>query len=487
MSQAALDGISLVDRIKKQNAPVFNWRGRAFDKQISFIEDPARLKASWTTRRGAKSYADGIYLIKEAQEVDACNCLYLGLTRISAKAIIWKDVLKDINRKDSLDINFNGTELTATTQNGSIIYVSGVDVDEDERKKLFGRKYRLVVIDEAALYKIDLRDLVYVVLKPAMADMRGTIVLSGMSSNITQGLFYDITTRKEKGWSLHTWTAHDNPFIAKQWQEELDDITINRPEFKETARYKQAYLNQWVIDEDAKVYKFVSERNRALTLPQRDTPYHYVLGIDLGHSPDPTAFVIGAYHDTTNVLYLLHAEKHLEFDVTDVAEKIKSLEKTLTFDVKVVDNANKQAVAELNTRHGSNLIAADKTGKSDFINLMNDEFIQKKIMLLNGANELATEYDSLVWETEDGRVSLPRKEHESLPNHHTDAALYLWRYCHQYLFKEPDEKPRWGTQEHWEPEHLKKLEEQVRQQQNPNHLDLEFDSDLFNFSMDESL
>lgn len=466
----------------------FHWQNRAFDKQITFIQDPSRLKATWTTRRGAKSYADGIYMLKEANEVDRCNILYLGLTRLSAKAIIWKDVLKDINDKDNLRTKFHETELTATTQNGSVIYVAGVDVDEDERKKLFGRKYRLVVIDEAALYGIDLYDLVYVTLKPAMADMRGTIVLSGMSSNITQGLFYDVTTGKEKGWSVHTWTAHDNPHVAVQWQEELDDISKNRPDFMLTARFKQAYLNQWVVDEEALVYKYREEINRASHLPVFDNPYHFVLGIDLGHSPDPSAFVVGAYTEGSP-LYFIHAEKHLEMDITAVANKIKSLEKRWTFDVKVVDNANKQAVAELNNRqHDCNLIAADKIGKSDFINLMNDDFIQKKIALVN-LEELDEEYKSLVWETEDGKVKIPRKEHDGLANHLTDAALYLWRYTYTYL-RTPLTKSEFidqHKQASWEPAHQAAMIEQVKKQQNPNQWDQNFtpDESLFDFEQDD--
>lgn len=478
--------------LESRKRPKFNWRSRAFDKQVKLITDPHRLKAAWTTRRGAKSYADGIYLLKEMDEHPRCNVLYLGLTRLSAKGIIWKDVLKDIDERDNLGIKFHETELTATHPNGSLCYVAGVDVDEKERRKLFGRKYRLVVIDEAALYTINLRDLVYVTLKPAMTDTRGTIVLSGMSSNITQGLFYDITTGKEKGWSLHEWSAFDNPFVSKQWAEEIEDIKNNRPDFMQTPMFQQAYLNRWVTDEDAKVYKF-SDRNWAKELPQYDTPFNYVLGIDLGHNPDPSAFVIGAYHPQDPLLYLIHAEKHLNMDVTNVAEKVRELEKHFSFEVKIVDNANAQAVAELNNRHRLNLIAAEKHGKQDFINLMNTEFIQRKIMLTAGADMLAREYMALVWMTEDGLIKLTpsgqRKEHPGIANHCTDAALYLWRHAYQYLYNKPVEQIPWNAQERWEPEHVKKLEEQVQREQNPNALDITglFDDNLFDFNQDDAV
>lgn len=465
----------------------------AFPQQLAFINDPTRLKALFCTRRAAKSFTGGIYLYKEALANPGCNLLYVALTRDNAKSIIWKDILHILNREHSLNGKFNETELTVTLPNGSVIKVTGCDTDEQEMNKLLGKKYKLVILDEASMFTVNMHQLVYGVLKPATADQRGTICLLGTASNITRGLFYDITTKKEPGWSLHAWTAHDNPHVAKQWQEELDDIERDRPLFKETALFKQWYLNQWVIDEDARVYKYDDTRNNVLQLPILDSPYRYVLGVDLGHSPDPSAFVVGCYNDSSNSLYIVHAEKHLKFDVTDVANKVKELELRWKFDVKVIDNANAQAVAELNNRHGTNLIPADKLGKEHFINIMNAEFIQKRIFLLPGAKELADEYNTLVWETDNGIIkksaSGARREHPGLPNHLCDAGLYLWRHCYQYLFEKPQETKTidWNAQDSWEPQHLEKLSQQIRKEQNPNHFDHVFqpDENLFDFDQDE--
>lgn len=474
----------------------FNWRDCAFDKQSAFIEDPSRLKGLFTTRRGAKSYADGIYLIKEADETESCNCLFLGLTRLSAKGIIWKDILKDIDRKNNLGIVFNETELTATTTNGSVIYVAGVDVDENERKKLFGRKYKLIVIDEAALFDIDLYDLVYVVLRPSVTDLRGTIVMSGMASNQTRGLFYDITTGKEAGWSLHQWSAFDNPHVAKQWQEELDFIAKNQPLLMETTRFKQAYLNQWVVDDEAKVYRYNPSSNRVLNLPRGLDNFHYVLGVDLAHSPDSTAFVVSCYNELDPTLYITYARKHLKMDITAACDEVHRLDRKYNFDVKVVDGANKMAVEEMNNRqHNCGLIPADKTGKVDFIRLMNDEFIQGKIKLLPEAynkhepnvDSLDDEYGVLVWVTDNGKVKEPRKEHPGIHNDLCDAALYNWRYCYSYLFKAPKKEPELTSQERWEGDHLKRMEEEVRREKNPSALDLDFDPSLFDFSNDDNI
>ena len=105
-----------------------------------------------------------------------------------------------------------------TLPNGSVISVTGVDVDEKEMNKLLGRKYRLVCIDEASMYTIDLRNLVYGVLGPAMVDPNddgesGTICLMGTASDFPRGLFYDITVGKESSWQLYKW----EPPITPMW------------------------------------------------------------------------------------------------------------------------------------------------------------------------------------------------------------------------------------------------------------------------------
>lgn len=460
----------------------------AFKQQQDFIEDQTRLKALFCTRRAAKSYTGGLYLIQTALQSPGVNCLYIGLTRQSAHGIIWKDILRELDLKYHLNIKFNETLLTATLPNGSVIWVTGADTDESEMNKLLGRKYKLVVLDEASMFTVNMHQLVYGILKPATADQRGTICLLGTSSNITRGLFYDITTGRETGWSLHQWTAYDNPHISVQWAEELDEIRKSRPLFMETALFKQWYLNQWVIDEDAKVYRYEQRKNKAFNLPRDILDWHYVLGIDLGHSPDPSAFVVSCYSNLDPTLYFIHAEKHLSMDVTDVANKIKALDAIYHFDVKVCDNANKQAIAEMNNRHMVQVIPTpDKSHKDEFINLMNADFIQERIKMLPMANTLGEEMDTLVWMTDNGVLKLPRKEHPSLPNHLCDAALYNWRYCYSYLFEKVKAVTNRSEQSVWETEHLNKLIEQEKRKQDPFSLELDVEDQIFDFSNDAGL
>lgn len=417
----------------------------SFDLQKQFINNTSKFKALFATRRFGKSYTGGLYLFKEAWENPGTSLLYIGLTRESAKKIMWKDVLKPINRRLKLGCKFNETLLTCTLPNGSIIYLMGVDSSEDEKDKLLGQKYKLAVLDECASFSIDLRELVYGILKPAMADLGGTIVMLGTPGNLTKSLFYDVTTGAEPGWFVVRADTKDNPYMATKWAQEIAELKANQPYIIDTPMFKQMYLGQWVIDEDALVYKFNPERNTYVTMPlYAQGDWQYILGVDLGYE-DASAFVVVAFHENDKALYVVDSAKRSHMDITDVATKIKELKHKYTIHKVVIDNANKQAVEEIQKRHQLPLAPANKTGKADFIEIMNSELIQGHIKLnAQCCQPLAEEWQNLVWKEKGTK----REENPSCDNHLADACLYAWRFCYQYLSETaPKPRPAWGTPE----------------------------------------
>lgn len=417
-----------------------------FKKQNHFINDSSRLKAALCTRRAGKSYGAGLYLFQEALANPGVSCLYIALTRDSAKKIMVKDVLSTINRKFKIGAILNKTELTYSLRNGSVIYLLGADADEQEKEKLLGQKYKLVVIDESASYSIDLRDLVYRILKPAMADLRGTIVLIGTPGNITRGLYFDITTGVEPGWSVHKWSALDNPHIKEEIQSEMDELIASNPLIEETPLWKQMYLGEWFIDKDKLVYKYSDLKNRAIDLPKLKgrAEWRYVLGVDLGFE-DASAFSVCAYNEYDPTLYVVNTFKKTKMDVTDVADQIKELQKIYPIHKFIVDGANKQAVEEIKKRHEIPLEAAEKSGKVDFIEIMNSEMIQGKIKIIvpGDIGGLIGEWQTLVWDEK----SKKKQENPACPNHLADATLYAWRYCYTYLSQKFYHKPSPNSQE----------------------------------------
>lgn len=453
----------------------FQLERACFSKQLEFIRDPALLKCLFCTRRAAKSFTAGLYMIDTALKYPNSNILFIGLTRESAKGIIWKDILEVLNYKYNLKAVPNLSDLTVTFPNGSVIKCLGIDSDQDEMLKLLGRKYRLVCIDEAAMYTVDMEKLVYGILKPAMADLRGTICLMGTSSNFTRGLFYDITTKVKTDWSLHSWSAFDNPFVAKQWQQELDEIDRDRPLFKETPLFKQWYLNQWVVDTDKLVYKFSLERNLYEKLPELNPKgWNYVLGVDTGWEDD-NAFVLTAYHDNDPNLYVVdtYNRPHMTFDAVEkkILEYMNDAKRPPS--KIVIDGANKQGVESMRLRTAIPFEYADKLGKVDFIEMLNGDLVQSKIRLLRSSHSLINEMMGLVWKTDGDKIIIPKKEHPALPNHLCDAFLYAWRNGYHYMSTALKIKPKPGSKEYDDHiaqelfnHHVEKLERERRLKEN---------------------
>lgn len=453
--------------LAKRNIP--NVLEFAFSQQVEFIKHSAKQKVLFCTRRSAKSFTAGLYLIAEALNNPGCNCLFIGLTRASAKAIIWKDILSVIDLKYTLNARFNQSELTMTLPNGSVIAVTGIDADEKEMNKLLGRKYRLVTIDEASMYTIDLRNLVYGVLGPAMVDpnedgQSGTLCLMGTASDFPRGLFYDITVGTEKGWQFFQWTAHDNPYVSKQWQQALDKIEVERPEYMQTPQFKQWYLNQWVIDEEKLVYRFDMGRNLIGILPHLPhNGWTYVLGADTGWEDD-SALVLSAYHVNDPYLYIVRVFKKKKMTFDDVVLKIEEFmrDPVMAPHKIIIDGANKQGVESMRLRSSIPFEYAEKQDKATFIELCNSDLIQGKIKILNTAENrpLWEEMSGLVWVTDGDKIKYPKKEHPALPNHLCDAFLYAWRCGYHYSSMATIKKitkytPEWYQQQNdniWERE-----------------------------------
>jgi phage terminase large subunit len=454
--------------LEQKNLP--NILEYAFDKQIEFIKDKHKQKILFCTRRSAKSFTAGLYLVREALLNPGCNCLFVGLTRASAKAIIWKDILSIIDTKFNLKAGFNKTDLIMTLPNGSEIVVTGIDVDEKEMYKLLGRKYRLVCIDEASMYTVDVRNLVYGILGPAMVDPNqegesGTICLMGTASDFPRGLFYDITINKERGWKLFHWTAYDNPYVKRQWQEALDKIAEERPEYMETPQYKQWYLNQWVIDEEKLVYRFDMSRNLVPSLPYLPhTGWTFVLGVDTGWEDD-SAFVLTAYHVNDPFLYVAKVFKKKKMTFEDVVSKIQEFMKHEMAPHKVIiDGANKQGVESMRARSAIPFEYADKQDKVTFIELCNSDLIQGRVKIVNTPENrpLWEEMAGLVWVTDGDKIKYPKKEHPSLPNHLCDAFLYAWRCGWHYASTPMEKKIVQGSRE-WYQNQSEGLWERERQ------------------------
>lgn len=257
--------------------------GNACRQQLAFIRDPARFKVACCSRRAGKTVAAAVLLLLHALASPGRTCLYVTLTRVSGKRIVWRTLLA-LNREFKLGGIPNRSELTLTLPNDAVVWVGGAK-DEGELDKYRGtdRGYSVVVLDEAQAFPAFLEQFIDEVIEPAIIETKGTVVLIGTPGRVRSGYFYEALRhgaaelvasmnvqpsndndgdeeRREHEWSVHHWTIRDNPFIPDV-DDELARIRKRKRMSQQHPTYQREYLGRWVLEAEALVYKYDAERN----------------------------------------------------------------------------------------------------------------------------------------------------------------------------------------------------------------------------------
>lgn len=456
---------------------------RLFPAQRSFVEDSSRRKAALCPRQCGKSFAVLVYALHIGLIRRGARVLILARTRRQAKGTYWGD-LRQFCRDFELGAKFNKTELACELPNGSEILLSGADTAEEVDKHR-GQRYDLVVVDEGKSYSAELMaEMIREVLEPTLAAKRGPLCLVGTPGAILAGPFWEITTCQpvagtvtlenpqgvpqaipfhERGaerwagkrayWSLHAWTQQDNVSCPWIWEDSLAHKALQGLADDDPAWLREK-LGQWVPDESMLVYalgKVVDDR--WVWTRQKDTPFglpeghawRFVLGMDIGYHDD-TSFVVGAWADTYPALIYVHAEKHPELLVEDIAARTRELEEQFgAFDMKVADTGGlgKTIIESLAGTYGVAFEAARKTEKNDHIKLLNSDLLSGRIQVARDSC-LVEEWKTTQWED-----WTKKKVDPNCDDHASDAALYIWRYCYHHWSRKLDAPLVQGSKDWW--------------------------------------
>lgn len=407
------------------------------------------------------------------------------LTLKHAKQIYWQgpSSLLVFAQKFGIRLEPHLTEVRVTLTNGSIISFIGAET-RAEIEKLRGGSYDLVIIDECKSYPAGiLEELIRDVIKPALRDRKGDLVLIGTPGSILSGPFYEATfpgLMKANGkphsrtfddpepywtnnpdarvaaWSRHAWSVQDNVAVPHLWAEALEEKEFYGWDDDHPTWLRES-MGQWVASNDAFVYAYATLRTTAEDkvhwvpdtsddsrhgLPRGHDDWRFVLGMDLGFE-DATAFVVCAYSPTSGHLYHLWDYKSSHLLPDQVADWVRRIIDRFGMpDAMVADMGHggaKMLVEGINQRHGILIQAAERRDKFDHIELVNSDFHSGRIKIQKNS-DLALELSMLQWDLTHGdKGTLAKagklKEHYDLDNHLCDAFLYLWRFSNHF----------WGT------------------------------------------
>lgn len=463
--------------------------------QQYLIDDPSTRKAALCPRRSGKSWAAMAYAHIVCLKQPNARVVIATLTLKTAKNIYWWE-MEAFARHYGLNLDRNLNELRVDFPNGSKIMLIGAE-SKAQVDKLRGGKYNLIIIDECKSFpEIILTELIREVMEPALDDYKGTLLLIGTPGNLLAGPFYEATFpgliddredsnlrgqpfsrcyanpepywKRTKGteprWSRHTWSRQDNVFIPHLWAESLKRKAREGWD-DDHPTWLREYLGHWVPADSAYVYALNAmirkDKDRCLWYPDLKSNekfglppgnWHYVLGLDLGFEDD-TALCIVAYNDLDPILYHCWEMKKPHLDVDQVGTWVEHARSLVDgqFDAIVGDfgGGGKQIIETFRRRYGINIIAAEKTQKFDYIELLNADYLSGRIRIMKNS-DLYHEKCMLTWDLSKASKEMLAKtgklrEAPELPNHLCDAFLYTWRYCYHFFAKRFDAGPPIGS------------------------------------------
>jgi hypothetical protein len=424
--------------------PVFSVDKFCFGAQRAMIQDPSKFKTGVCSRRSGKTVACAADLVDTAIKHPATISLYITLSRLNAKRIIWGELL-EINRVYGLGAHANETELCLTFPNRSKIYLSGAK-DKQEVEKFRGLAIKKAYIDESQAFRSYLQTLIDEVLAKALFDHDGTLVLLGTPGPVPTGYFYEAS--QSPTWSHHGWAMADNPFLeaksGKTAQQLIEadckrmGVTLDDP------RIQRECFGRWTTDLNSLVFRW-SDANHYAQLPEARR-WSYVLGVDVGYS-DADAIAVLGWCDKGPEAYLIEEVVKTKQGVTDLAVQIEALYKKYDPVAVVMDTGGlgKKIAEEITKRYGLPIKAAEKARKYEYIELTNDA-LRTQRLFAKKESQFAQDCFLLEWDrdkTSGDRLVVSDAFHSDI----CDALLYAFREAQHWLFEPERTQPKAGTPE----------------------------------------
>lgn len=416
-----------------------------FTDQNAFIEDPARYLAAQCSRRAGKTNGLALRFFMTMEKYPKSQCLYLSLTQESARGIMWP-ILHEINDKFQLGCTFTESRLEMKHPNGAKLKLMGSDL-KDYIKRLKGRKFPGVGIDEAQDLGSHLQSLIDDVLTPSIADYKdGWLALTGTPGPVPHGYYFEVTQNKKFGFSLHKWDLTKNPHMPNP-SAFLADLKVKREWLDDNPTLQREYLNRWVLDVESLWIRYNEKTNHYQELPKdKDYKWNYILGVDLGYN-DADAIAVLAWSEITPVTYLIEEKIEKKQGISALITQIEAIQKKYNAYKIMLDEGGlgKKIAEDLRQRFGVPVEPADKANKQANVEFLNDAMRLGKFKAKSASRFAQDSYlVQIDWDrTTPNRIVVKKKPHSDI----IDAVLYAFRESYSYTHQPEVKKPKYGTKE----------------------------------------
>lgn len=421
--------------------PVIESLKAEFPKQYAFIKDENRAIDAQCSRRAGKTSGLAMRFFKTLAKYPGSQCIYLALTLDSARDIMWP-VLQELNESHKLGCVFHDSRLEMAHPNGAKLKLYGADM-KNFIKRLKGRKYPGVAVDEAQDFGDHLQTLIEDVLEPATADyVDGWIAVTGTPGPVPQGYFFDITCNRKHGYSHHEWTMLDNPFMPNPSQF-IESIKAKRQWDEKNPTLMREYRNIWVLDVHSLWIHYEEKLSDYIELPN-NKDLIYILGIDIGFK-DADALALIAWSPSSRTTWLVEELITEKQGLTELVEQIQGLQKKYPITKMVIDEGGlgKKLAEEMRRRHAIPVQPADKARKQENVEFLNDalrlgEFKAKKdSRFVKDSYLVQIDWDKSTPQ----KIVIKKKPHSDI----IDAVLYGFKESPAFAYRAAPDKPKPGT------------------------------------------
>ena len=414
-----------------------------FPAQNRFVEDTSKFVAAQCSRRAGKSNGLALRFFRTLETHPKAQCVYLALTRDSAKEIMW-GVLQELNAQFNLGCTFTESKLEMKHPNGSKLNLYGADM-KNFIKRLKGRKFPGVAIDEAQDFGSHLETLIYDTLSPALADYSDSwLALTGTPGPVPTGFFFDVTHNNKHGYSVHKWTLLDNIYMPNP-AGFIKELCEKREWTDDNPTYRREYKNEWVLDAKSLWIQYSKSVNNYDALPAGHN-WQYIMGVDLGFR-DADAIAIIAWAETSPITYLVEELVAPKQGITELMDQMQVMEKKYNNPKIVMDEGGlgKKIAEELRRRHGLSINPADKIRKQENVELLNDAMRLGKFMAKSNTRFVADSYlVQIDWDkSTPNRIVVKKEPHSDI----IDAVLYAFKESYAFSHRPEPVKPKFGSKE----------------------------------------
>lgn len=438
--------------LQKKEAHI-EFRDELFPAQDAFVTDPNRFIAAQCSRRAGKTNALGLRFLKTLNAYAGALCLYIALTRESARNIMWS-VMQEFDDRFKIGLIFTESNLTVTHPNGARLQMFGADMKNFIRR-LKGIKTPGVAIDEAQDFGIHLETLIEDVLTPTLTDYKDSwLALTGTPGPVPVGYFYKVTQEAKFGFSLHKWTLFDNPYLP-QAKEFVLDLKKKREWGEDHPTLRREWYNEWVLDLESLFIKYEATKNHYDALPPDN--YTFILGVDIGLR-DADALAILAWSEKSPNIYLVEELITHGQDITELAGQIDGLMRKYEISKIVMDTGGLGAkiAEEFSRRKHIPIMAADKKRKMENVAFLNEWLRLGRFKARRDSTFAADSFRVQIdWEkTTPDRIVVKDSFHSDV----IDAVLYAFKESPAFTYQVPKPEHKYGSLE-WAHEQVTQMEE----------------------------